>query len=83
MTKLNEVVYCEPNGNLTRPFVGQIEKIYERTVLVRVLGHHTCDRWKVIELTGRVIVAIKKTRPAVLPETEAPDLVMLEMPKEA
>ncbi|WP_288531221.1 hypothetical protein [uncultured Secundilactobacillus sp.] len=70
MVKLNEIVYCEPNGNLKQPFVGRVEKIYERTVLVKVLGQHDCDRWKVIELTGRVIVAIKKVKAAVLTTPE-------------
>ena len=66
MMTLNSLVYCEPNGNMTQPFIGRIEKVYERSVMVAIVGHHHCDRWKVIELTGRAIVALSKIRPAAM-----------------
>ncbi|WP_054711097.1 hypothetical protein [Secundilactobacillus paracollinoides] len=52
MLKVNDLVNCQPNGNLKQSFVGQIEKIYERSVMVKIIDHHIEDRWKVIELTG-------------------------------
>ncbi|MTV83327.1 hypothetical protein [Secundilactobacillus folii] len=60
MIKLNDVVKCQPNGNLTCPFVGTVERIYERTVMVTVTEHHPNDHWKLMELMGRVIVGLDK-----------------------
>lgn len=62
MIKINDIVTCEPNGNLTCAFVGRVEHIYERTVMVTVLDHQPCDRFKVAELMGRVIVAKTKIK---------------------
>ncbi|KZL41780.1 hypothetical protein [Secundilactobacillus collinoides] len=59
MLKVNDLVQCQPNGNLKRSFIGQIEKIYERSIMVKIIDHHIEDRWKVIELTGRVIVRMQ------------------------
>ncbi|GAX04398.1 hypothetical protein IWT140_02036 [Secundilactobacillus pentosiphilus] len=62
MIKINDIVTCEPNGNLTCSFVGRVEHIYERTVMVTVMDHHPSDRFKVAELMGRVVVAKSKVK---------------------
>ncbi|MCH5461527.1 hypothetical protein HC026_10705 [Lactobacillus sp. LC28-10] len=62
MIKINDIVTCQPNGNLTCDFVGRVEHIYERTVMVTVMDHHPSDRFKVAELMGRVIVAKDKVK---------------------
>lgn len=65
MIQLNCLVRCQPNGNLLRPFVGKVEKIYERTAMVTVTEYHRDDHWKVVELTGRVIVALNRMQPQI------------------
>lgn len=62
MIRINDIVTCQPNGNLTCTFVGRVEHIYERTVMVTVMDHHPKDRFKVAELMGRVIVAKSKVK---------------------
>lgn len=63
MIKLNDCVHCQPNGNLLKPFKGTVEKLYERTAMVLVTDYHPDDHWRVVELTGRVIVALKNMQP--------------------
>lgn len=63
MIQLNDIVHCQPNGNLLRPFIGKVEKIYERSAMVTVTEYHRDDHWKVVELTGRVIVALNRMQP--------------------
>jgi len=75
MIKINDIVTCQPNGNLTCPFVGRVEHIYERTVMVTVLEHHPNDRFKLAELMGRVVVAKSKVE---VQTNAAPELKVVE-----
>ncbi|MCI1987423.1 MAG: hypothetical protein LKJ69_12640 [Lactobacillus sp.] len=58
------IVSCLANGNMEHPFVGQIEKHYERSALVKILAHHPKDKLNARELLQRVVISFDTMTPA-------------------
>ncbi|GAK48210.1 hypothetical protein LOSG293_210340 [Secundilactobacillus oryzae JCM 18671] len=58
--KLDDVVNCQPCGNIKNAFKGIVEKVYTRSILVKIMEHHPDDRWEVIKLTEKTVIAADK-----------------------
>lgn len=54
--EIGDVVKCKKFGSLEHDFTGEVEKIYENSVMVAIKDFNEADQAAVTELNGRAIV---------------------------
>ena len=57
--KADDILSAKSDEELTKPFVGKVEKIYENSVLLKIIDYDKADKTAVSDLNQKIVVNFK------------------------
>ena len=60
--KADDILSAESEEELTKPFVGKVEKIYENSVLLKIIDYDKADKTAVSDLNQKIVVNFKNLK---------------------
>ncbi|WEV41232.1 DUF2187 domain-containing protein [Lactobacillus sp. ESL0684] len=62
--KLDDIVSAKSEEELTKPFIGKVEKIYENSAMLAIIDYDPADKTAVSDLNKKLVVNFKNLKPA-------------------
>ncbi|WP_294757498.1 DUF2187 domain-containing protein [uncultured Lactobacillus sp.] len=60
--KADDILSAKSDEELTKPFVGKVEKIYENSVLLKIIDYDKADKTAVSDLNQKIVVNFKNLK---------------------
>ncbi|KJY55718.1 DUF2187 domain-containing protein [Lactobacillus melliventris] len=60
--KADDILSAKSEEELTKPFVGKVEKIYENSVLLKIIDYDKADKTAVSDLNQKIVVNFKNLK---------------------
>ena len=60
--KADDILSAKSEEELTKPFVGKVEKIYENSVLLKIIDYDKADETAVSDLNQKIVVNFKNLK---------------------
>ncbi|MDK7883270.1 DUF2187 domain-containing protein [Lactobacillus iners] len=60
--KINSIVGAKSDEEISKPFEGKVEKIYENSVLLSITSYEPEDETNVSDLNGKIVVSFKNLK---------------------
>ena len=60
--KADDILSAKSDEELTKPFVGKVEKIYENSVLLKIIDYDKADKSAVSDLNQKIVVNFKNLK---------------------
>ena len=60
--KADDILSAKSDEELTKPFVGKVEKIYENSVLLKIIDYDKADETAVSDLNQKIVVNFKNLK---------------------
>lgn len=60
--KADDILSAKSEEELTKPFVGKVEKIYENSVLLKIIDYDKVDKTAVSDLNQKIVVNFKNLK---------------------
>lgn len=62
--KLDDILSAKSEEELTKPFLGKVEKIYENSALLSIIDYDKADKMAVSDLNKKIVVNFKNLKSA-------------------
>lgn len=62
--KLDDILSAKSEEELTKPFLGKVEKIYENSALLSIIDYDKADKTAVSDLNKKIVVNFKNLKSA-------------------
>lgn len=62
--KINDILSAKSEEELTKPFLGKVEKIYENSALLAIIDFDETDETAVSDLNNKIVVNFKNLKVA-------------------
>lgn len=62
--KLGDIVSAKSEEELTKPFIGKIEKIYENSAMLKIIDFDKADKTAISDLNNKLVVNFKNLKAA-------------------
>ena len=60
--KADDILSAKSDEELPKPFVGKVEKIYENSVLLKIIDYDKADKTAVSDLNQKIVVNFKNLK---------------------
>ncbi|MCX8720358.1 MULTISPECIES: DUF2187 domain-containing protein [Lactobacillus] len=62
--KIDDILSAKSEEELTKPFLGKVEKIYENSALLKIIDFDEADETAVSDLNNKIVVNFKNLKAA-------------------